>query len=577
MTKELIHYGRISLQWNAARTRILKFSCELSHNGLNEHKKVSAPKKYLLENKIEKQVAIWEEKWKVIQVKNMILKEKEKNLSFAKKSTKIANDLFYELDTLLLHALSVNNIIDWESLKDKKKFEESYPTKPIKDPHKIIPEKPNLDSDRFKAKYSFLEKIFKFLKNKKDELTKALYEEALKHWKIEVTQIMNDNIEIDKKYDDEIANWNILVATWEKRKKDHLLKQQIYNDNIEKFKEKYFQLDEYALIKYCNLVLNNSEYPDFMPKSYELEYNYENKILIVEYSLPDIEKFPRLKEMKYIATRKELKEYNISDKQLSVIYDNVIYQIALRTLHELFEADVTNVLNAISFNGWVDSINKATGKSQNKCILSLQAKKEEFLEIELANVNPKACFKNLKGVACSKLSTLTAIKPIINITKTDRRFVEGYAVVDSIDNATNIAAMDWKDFEHLIRELFEKEFSTSGGEVKVTRASRDGGVDAIAFDPDPIRGGKVAIQAKRYINIVGVSAVRDLYGTILNEGATKGILVTTASYGADAYEFAKNKPITLLDGSNLLFLLQKHGHNAKIDLAEARKFLKEEI
>ena len=115
MTKELIHYGRISLQWNAARTRILKFSCELSHNGLNEHKKVSAPKKYLLENKIEKQVAIWEEKWKVIQVKNMILKEKEKNLSFAKKSTKIANDLFYELDTLLLHALSVNNIIDKEN------------------------------------------------------------------------------------------------------------------------------------------------------------------------------------------------------------------------------------------------------------------------------------------------------------------------------------------------------------------------------------------------------------------------------------------------------------------------------
>ena len=61
----------------------------------------------------------------------------------------------------------------------------------------------------------------------------------------------------------------------------------------------------------------------------------------------------------------------------------------------------------------------------------------------------------------------------------------------------------------------------------MTQASRDGGVDAIAFDPDPIRGGKIVIQAKRYAYTVGVSAVRDLYGTLMNEGATKGILVTT--------------------------------------------------
>ncbi len=69
-----------------------------------------------------------------------------------------------------------------------------------------------------------------------------------------------------------------------------------------------------------------------------------------------------------------------------------------------------------------------------------------------------------------------------------------------------------EDFENLIRELFEKVFSVNGGEVKITQASRDGGVDAIAFDPDPIRGGKIIIQAKRYTNTVGLSAVRDLYG-----------------------------------------------------------------
>ena len=133
--------------------------------------------------------------------------------------------------------------------------------------------------------------------------------------------------------------------------------------------------------------------------------------------------------------------------------------------------------------------------------------------------------------------------------------------------------MDWQDFEHLVREIFEKEFSAGGGEVKVTQSSRDAGVDAIAFDPDPIRGGKIVIQAKRYTNTVNVSAVRDLYGTIVNEGATKGVLITTSDYGPDSYDFAQGKPITLLNGNNLLHLLEKHGTKAIIDIAEARKTL----
>ena len=100
-------------------------------------------------------------------------------------------------------------------------------------------------------------------------------------------------------------------------------------------------------------------------------------------------------------------------------------------------------------------------------------------------------------------------------------------------------------------------------------------MDAIAFDTDPIRGGKIVIQAKRYTNLVPVSAVRDLYGTIMNEGAMKGILVATSEFGPDSYEFAKGKPMALIDGSNLLHLLRRHGHKAYIDLKEAKQMLKD--
>ncbi len=58
----------------------------------------------------------------------------------------------------------------------------------------------------------------------------------------------------------------------------------------------------------------------------------------------------------------------------------------------------------------------------------------------------------------------------------------------------------------------------------------------------------------------------------MNEGATKGIIVTTSDYGPDAYEFARNKPITLINCGNLLYLLQNHGNKAKINLKEAKEY-----
>lgn len=97
------------------------------------------------------------------------------------------------------------------------------------------------------------------------------------------------------------------------------------------------------------------------------------------------------------------------------------------------------------------------------------------------------------------------------------------------------------------------------------------GVDSVAFDPRPIFGGKVVIQAKRYKDTVGVSAVRDLYGTVMNEGASKGILITTSGFGKASFEFAEGKPLELLSGSHLLHLLAEAGTEAKTEMPEVER------
>ena len=229
-----------------------------------------------------------------------------------------------------------------------------------------------------------------------------------------------------------------------------------------------------------------------------------------------------------------------------------------------------DALAAVIFNGWVQHIDRATGTEVHPCILSIQVDKAKFLSLNLLHVDPRSCVRSLKGISGSALADANPIQPVLSINREDSRFVAAYDVAQTLDRSTNLAGMDWQDFENLIREIFEKEFSKSGGEVKITRASRDGGVDAIAFDPDPIRGGKIVIQAKRYTNVVELSAVRDLYGTVHNEGAMKGILVTTSNFGPDAYQFAKGKPLTLISGAELLQMLGRHGHSARIDLVEAR-------
>lgn len=564
---------------------------EIKHLGLETFRVLKDTDYLILLNKIEDQFKRWDSQFDRLSTRQKSVATKTVNLALANEKTNEAQLIQKQIENILIHTLSIDDTVKWDSLKNTKKFETPNPMlrqpnelKQIENPYFPTLAEKSLPPDKnsFTPVFTFFDKLSSKSKQKKIADAEERYNQACKLWEEQSNQIDFSNKKLMAHYEEKIGECKLaretiykkyekLHAEWKQEQSDFYERQKEYNEKIDHLQKQYLNSDVQAIIQYCEIVLNSSEYPETFPKNFEIDYNPENKILLVEYTLPSPADIPTLTEVKYIAAKNELKETHLSEVQISKIYDNTIYKITLRTLHELFESDKINAIDAIVFNGWVNSVNKATGKQSNSCIVSIQSKKEEFLEIELSNVDPKICFKNLKGIGSSKLSGITAVQPIAQINKVDKRFVSSYDVADKLSEGDNLASMDWEDFEHLLREIFAKEFSTNGGEVKVTQASRDGGVDAIAFDPDPIRGGKIVIQAKRYTNTVGVSAVRDLYGTVMNEGATKGILVTTADYGPDAYEFARNKPITLMNGANLLYLLEKHGHKAKIDLAEAKK------
>jgi len=589
----------------------IRYAAEIEHTGLRVKRFLLDKYEWGLKDKIDNQFNKWDDLWAknvkkqrlqlekensinaANEKKSQIQFEKEKNIDEADEKTKECQERIHWINNLLKVSIAKDYNFILDSLIDKKEFEVPNPKKrlqseldkikpPVEGTYKPLPIEPNKLS--FAPKLEFIDKIFSSLADKKLRKAGELFDKSMFQWSKETIEVENSNKAIKDQFSRDLLvnekkkasvkeKFNEFERSWESQKNEYYLKQNEENLKIKNFKDLYNINDAVAIVEYCEIVLNRSEYPENFPKEFDLEYNKENKFLILDYELPAPDDLPKLLEVKYIAIKKETKETYLPESLLIKMYDTTIYNIVLRTLHELYQSDKIDALDTVVLNGWVKSINKATGKMTNSCIVSIQVKKEEFIDIDLLNVDPKICFKNLKGLGSSKLIGITPIQPIIQVNRNDKRFVSSYDVTQSLDEGYNLAAMGWEDFEHLIRELFEKEFSTNGGEVKVTQASRDGGVDAIAYDPDPIRGGKIIIQAKRYTNTVGVSAVRDLYGTVLNEGATKGILVTTSDYGPDAYEFVKNKPLTLLSGNNLLYLLEKHGHKAKIDLLEAKRIL----
>lgn len=614
-----------------------RFTVAVSHEGLGKYRVISGTDQALVQAKAYAQKLEWEQKYQAIladrqerqdakraqerkkgaalEAKEKARRELEERLQEAEEKTSEAQQDLQAVKNVLHAALQAPCTVDWGDLKKHEPFAKPKPEQPTyldcpREPQASDPKyrpgatadatflpyppEPQEHDSKYRPALKFLDRLVKSRMHKRKQAAQEAYGADLAAWQEAVERIDTENqrraadlfasdhdewvkladsvkTENERRYAQKFAE----AEQWDREAQEYHRKLAEKDAAIDKRRANYEALHPDGVEDYCEMVLANSDYPDSFPQDFDLQYLPETKILIVEYALPAPEHLPRLKEVKYIKSKDEFAEAFVSENDLNKLYDDALYRICLRSLHELFEADTVNALDAISFNGWVKSIDKATGKEANACVLSIQVKREEFHARNLQNVDPKTCFKDLKGVGSSKLHSLTPVAPVLAISREDKRFIAPREVVNKLDEGVNLAAMDWEDFEHLIRELFEQEFKQAGGEVKITQASRDHGVDAIAFDPDVIRGGKTVIQAKRYTNTVGVSAVRDLYGTVLNEGASKGILVTTSDYGPDSYEFAKGKPLVLLNGANLLNLMEKHGHKAKIDLKEAKTILGE--
>lgn len=175
------------------------------------------------------------------------------------------------------------------------------------------------------------------------------------------------------------------------------------------------------------------------------------------------------------------------------IYRNALAQSALAVLAEIFRADHSRVVSNATVNGFVNTADPATGRRSKVFLLTVTAARAAFTRLDLSRVDPASCLEGLRGQLSPRPENFTPVHPV--------QLAAAAASEPSDDigaGQSDLLTLDPIDFEDLVAALFK----AMGMEVMTTERSGDGGVDVRAMDPDPIRGGKLVIQVKRYRNTV---------------------------------------------------------------------------
>jgi restriction system protein len=451
-----------------------------------------------------------------------------------------------ELRSVLEQTLSVDDRIDFAALR----MSDAYA--PFDPPKELRTSKPEPSADRFLAGIAAPRGLAKLMPGATRRHEEALgrareaFERAQAQHAKEEARRLEGLTEASDAYD--------------KKRAAYLENVHRRNAEVDDFEQRYRDGDADAIVAYNNMVLERSEYPDGFPEEFSVAYVRESKELVVDHELPLPSIVPAAQEVRYNKTKDEFEEKPRKATEIRDVYEDVVSSVALRTVHEIFEADQHGAIETVTFNGFVQTVDPSTGRDIKPYLISVRTTRERFFELDLRRVDKRACLRNLGAQLSPRPSEIQPVKPIVEFDMVDKRFVEQQNILGSLESRPNLMDLSPTEFETLVSNLF----ASLGLETRLTRSTKDGGVDVVAFDTRPVLGGKVVIQAKRYRHTVGVSAVRDLFGTMVNEGANKGILVTTSGYGSDAFTFAEDKPIELISGSGLLYLLDQVGTKARI-------------
>lgn len=156
-----------------------------------------------------------------------------------------------------------------------------------------------------------------------------------------------------------------------------------------------------AVQEYVGIVLANSVYPEGFTVEHEAQFDPETAELSLRVLIPEPSSIPTTKAYRYVKASDEITPVALSQKDAKDRYLGIVQQVALRSLHEVFEADRRGLIQSIALEVGTQTTDPATGKRVYVPFLAVGTSREVFSEIDLAAVVPAATLEYL-GASVSK-------------------------------------------------------------------------------------------------------------------------------------------------------------------------------
>lgn len=175
---------------------------------------------------------------------------------------------------------------------------------------------------------------------------------------------------------------------------------------------------------------------------------------------------------------------------------------------------------------------------------------------EILSYTDKPIYEVSSNILVQEKEIITAAKPIIVSANNN--------LITSLKKQPgDIYNLAPRDFEKLLADLLQD----MGWEVELTKQTRDGGSDILAYLNTDIGRLLCLVEAKHYREDrkIGVDLVRTLYGTLVDAQANSAMLVTTSSFTKDAKEFQQKHKyqLTLRDYADVVEWIIRFGSRRK--------------
>jgi restriction system protein len=323
-----------------------------------------------------------------------------------------------ELSSLLASTLQVDDYVDLERLRvspQHPSFDRTDLETPTPEPEKLVP--PQEPVLTVPPEPKGLGGVFKKKQHAEAvAAASAAHAQAMQAWQAEVDQLPARQQELKQAH----------AATEEQRlaelQRERARYQEECAERDRQAAESNQALDQLianlgygtaeAIEEYMGIVLSNSVYPEAFPVEPE-DYSFDPATaeLRLRVIVPGPETLSDVKAFRYVKASDEITASQLSQKAQKNRYSAAVQEVALRSLHEVFEADRRGLVQAISLEVGANIISPATGQPAYVPFVAVAAQRESFLGVDLAAVVPLATLEHLGAAVSKNPHGLTPIDP----------------------------------------------------------------------------------------------------------------------------------------------------------------------